>query len=487
MRWLYNLFFGILILLIQVEVKAQSDVVFSIEGDYMILHLQKNFTPIQCDSIIKNFALPQFSLDSIFSFRQLGKLGTEGWEIRSIDANNVYLKRALSEMSNTVDWSKNAILLSGNHHYNHAVSGLPGYPQEVAYGRNKFKQKVTVRQRVAGKAIFWLPEFKTAKKVFLSGSFNDWSLYGTPMNLTDSGWVVQLTLEPGKYFYKFIVDGKWMEDNFNELKEDDGNDGFNSTYFQTNFTFRLFGFSNAHKVIVCGSFNNWDENELQLFKDNHGWFANLFLRDGVHTYKFIVDGKWITDPRNKWMRSDGEGNFNSVVGRGDTISFKLSGYINAKQVSVSGNFNDWRTNELIMNKVSTGWKLDYMLPPGNYEYKFIVDGEWIIDPTNAYTSGEGDTKNSILITKANHIFKLKKYNDAKSVFVIGSFNNWAEPGYKMNFKNGEWVFPIHLNPGKYTYKFVVNKKWILDPDNKLWEENEFNTNNSVLWLESDSK
>jgi hypothetical protein len=50
-------------------------------------------------------------------------------------------------------------------------------------------------------------------------------------------------------------------------------------------------------------------------------------------------------------------------------------------------------------------------------------------------------------------------------------------------KAGAWIFPIYLKPGKYTYKFIVDQKWILDPANDLWEDNEYGTGNSVLWIE----
>ena len=53
----------------------------------------------------------------------------------------------------------------------------------------------------------------------------------------------------------------------------------------------------------------------------------------------------------------------------------------------------------------------------------------------------------------------------------------------MKKENGKWIFPIFLKPGKYTYKFIVDGTWILDPENKLFEQNEYNTNNSVLWIE----
>ena len=47
----------------------------------------------------------------------------------------------------------------------------------------------------------------------------------------------------------------------------------------------------------------------------------------------------------------------------------------------------------------------------------------------------------------------------------------------------EWIFKVHLYPGKHLYKFIVDGKWILDPGNKLWEQNEYNTGNSVVWID----
>jgi hypothetical protein len=38
-----------------------------------------------------------------------------------------------------------------------------------------------------------------------------------------------------------------------------------------------------------------------------------------------------------------------------------------------------------------------MLPPGKYEYKFLVDDKWTIDPQNTQTSqNDFGTQNSIL-------------------------------------------------------------------------------------------
>lgn len=46
-----------------------------------------------------------------------------------------------------------------------------------------------------------------------------------------------------------------------------------------------------------------------------------------------------------------------------------------------------------------------------------------------------------------------------------------------------WIYPVFLKPGKYTYKFIVDGKWLIDPANETWEGNEYSTGNSVLWIE----
>ncbi len=49
-----------------------------------------------------------------------------------------------------------------------------------------------------------------AQAVFLAGSFNDWDPTRTPMELQDDGsWRIEVELAPGRYEYKFVVDGAW--------------------------------------------------------------------------------------------------------------------------------------------------------------------------------------------------------------------------------------------------------------------------------------
>ncbi len=157
-------------------------------------------------------------------------------------------------------------------------------------------------------------------------------------------------------------------------------------------------------------------------------------------------------------------------------------FADATKVILTGSFNNWDETELLMQKTATGWQLSYVVAPGNYEYKFIVDGQWMPDPANPFTIGTGNYTNSLIALKANHVFELEGFNDAENVIVTGSFNGWSHDGYHMSRRDGKWVLPLNMNPGKYTYKFIVDEKWILDPANKLYEANEYDTDNSVLWV-----
>ena len=64
--------------------------------------------------------------------------------------------------------------------------------------------------------------------VFLAGDFNGWSATDTPMNEIDGIYEVVLSLENGKYGYKFVVDGNWIVDENADEFIDDGYGGKNS-------------------------------------------------------------------------------------------------------------------------------------------------------------------------------------------------------------------------------------------------------------------
>ncbi len=52
-----------------------------------------------------------------------------------------------------------------------------------------------------------------AKKVALTGSFDNWDINAHPAKKDLKGnWTAKLSLKPGRYEYKFVVDGSWVND-----------------------------------------------------------------------------------------------------------------------------------------------------------------------------------------------------------------------------------------------------------------------------------
>jgi len=50
-------------------------------------------------------------------------------------------------------------------------------------------------------------------------------------------------------------------------------------------------------------------------------------------------------------------------------------------VQLVGAFNGWKSASGSMTRMPHGrWVADLMLAPGIYEYRFVVDGNWIPDP-----------------------------------------------------------------------------------------------------------
>jgi pyruvate/2-oxoglutarate dehydrogenase complex dihydrolipoamide acyltransferase (E2) component len=53
----------------------------------------------------------------------------------------------------------------------------------------------------------------------------------------------------------------------------------------------------------------------------------------------------------------------------------------ARTVAVAGTFNDWSASAARLRAAPDGvWSIELALTPGVYEYRFVVDGEWISDP-----------------------------------------------------------------------------------------------------------
>ena len=67
------------------------------------------------------------------------------------------------------------------------------------------------------------------------------------------------------------------------------------------------------------------------------------------------------------------------------VTFSLEA-AEAKEVVLMGDFNNWNPKTHPMKKEKNGrWNKTVKLSPGKYEYKFLVDGNWVQDPQNNQT------------------------------------------------------------------------------------------------------
>jgi len=82
--------------------------------------------------------------------------------------------------------------------------------------------------------------------------------------------------------------------------------------------------------------------------------------------------------------------------------------------------------------------------------------------------------------KGNTTFKLKGYPDASIVALAGTFNNWNQSQFIFGKEGDEWVCRIDLEPGKHSYKFIVDGNWLLDPANPNTEADDYGVTNSFI-------
>jgi len=86
------------------------------------------------------------------------------------------------------------------------------------------------------------------------------------------------------------------------------------------------------------------------------------------------------------------------------VNFDLSD-ANAKKVYVLGSFNGWRPQQYPMkfDAARHRWVIEIALPPGEYEYGFLVDNRKVIaDPkADFFKKDKFGSKNSILIVTAH--------------------------------------------------------------------------------------
>jgi len=78
-------------------------------------------------------------------------------------------------------------------------------------------QKERARAKAKKRRVMFSLEAPNAKAVMVAGDFNRWNVKTHPMKKDNGGvWKKALMVSPGRYEYKFLVDGRWRNDPKND-------------------------------------------------------------------------------------------------------------------------------------------------------------------------------------------------------------------------------------------------------------------------------
>ena len=307
---------------------------------------------------------------------------------------------------------------------------------------NKVEVKFTYQPLIGGK-----------HNIFLSGDFNDWSESAIRMEENDGLYEVTLHLKPGKYGYKFLVDGQWIIDEKVDQFEDDGYGGQNSIIYVGNKqeidALRIVDFIYKPKKIVkevylVGTMNDWNLKSHRMIETDKGVYTiKLLLHTGEYHYKFLEDGmNYVTDQNASSFVEDGFGGKNSAIVVDDSF-------------------------EKVILKKNDGLILEYGIP--------IEQSIQTVNPLSEYkiefkTKSHKDDVESVFLVKENELIKMKKiasdnsYDYYQKIITIDTKN--AQFEYCFLYKDGSenlYLLDGEFSKNKEESKFFKYSSDIVEP------------------------
>ncbi len=511
-------------------------------GENSIVEVAVSEVPVAAPSAASPAATPSGASKAVFTFRPAA--GARSVTVAGSFNNWNSNANPLADADGDGIWTADVALAPGVYQYKFVVNGSdwlvdPANPKKAEDGLGGENSVLTVgaagaaapvasgapsataaasaasaASAVPGSTRFSFRAPAGARSVTVAGEFNNWNSNANPLTDPDGDgvWTADVQLRPGKYQYKFVVNGSdWMIDPANPKKTEDGLGGENSlvevtaggtpaatapasTPARAGGTAFSVAAPNARSVELMGSWNGWSSPTACVKGSDGNWTATMNLNPGTYEYKFRQDGDW--DALNKDNRT-----ITVPVGGGAAATagstpapatpgatrFSFRAPAGARSVTVAGEFNNWNSNaNPLTDPDGDGvWTADVQLRPGKYQYKFVVNGsDWLVDPANPKKTEDGlGGENSLVEVTAGGttaapvpastparaggtVFSVAAPN-ARSVELMGSWNGWASPTACVKGADGTWTATMNLNPGTYEYKFRQDGDWdALNKDNR---------------------
>ncbi len=162
----------------------------------------------------------------------------------------------------------------------------------------------------------------------------------------------------------------------------------------------LFTFAeNVASVEVAGDFNNW-EGSIPLVRGLYGTYYLIWqqpLKAGDYLYRYRVNGIWMNDPLSENTTFDDDNQeisyfvinedmgflrSNPIYNTNGTVTFFYSNEY-ASEVMFTSSDLGFNSSKYAMTKTTNNlWVITINPPNGIYNYNFIVDRDWRVDPLN---------------------------------------------------------------------------------------------------------
>ena len=82
-----------------------------------------------------------------------------------------------------------------------------------------------------------------------------------------------------------------------------------------------------------------------------------------------------------------------------------------RSVKVAGTFNNWEPQSLDYNSDGDFFAKSFVIPPGTYTYKYVVDGEWMHDPSKETVDDGKGNVNNVIHVEDKYTNKLKRLKE----------------------------------------------------------------------------
>ena len=249
---------------------------YTVKNGRMFIECSKNLKDADLDRFINAFDLHELGLKRFIRNNVEDSVRKAGWQIEQNNRNVIVISKPLQPIE---DMKEPADKIAIMEKFRSFEERFPVVNNGIVMGYNRFRNKMPFFVKDS-MVTFFLRNNTRARRVYLAGNFNDWKPDALAMTPTDSGWIAHVKLRPGKWWYKFVIDGRWAVDDDNQNRENDGLGNVNSVFYRPSVTFVLNGYTNASRVYVSGSFNNWLSKNTEMIKTATGWNAYIQICGG---------------------------------------------------------------------------------------------------------------------------------------------------------------------------------------------------------------